>query len=255
MKQLRLSKLLTMTGIGALAITTALYAGIASADDSILPEPQLVKDAWMLETYFEADPDAIKVVLPPGLKPHPSNTVVVNMYTVPDAANTSGFGAYTLTYIAVQVMGHDAYMVGSKDVIPGLYFVHYWNSSDTMSVYIGRAGMPNDLGGVTTMQRDTSKVTTRLTANGKPFIEATSDISGDLQAAAGGHVNYLYRKGAQLMKLPLPWICREVKSDNPTITFQMSPDHPAYKLRPRKILAAAHENCTISYPQAVATKP
>jgi hypothetical protein len=230
-------------------------AGLAAADDAMLPEPQLVKDLWALETFFEADPEAIKAVLPPGLTPHPSNTVAVNMYTVPEASNTSGFGAYTLTYIAVQVMGHDAYIYGSKDTVPGLYLVHYWNSSEGMRAYTGRAGFPNELGGMTTMQKDSGKVATRLSVNGKPFIEASSDLSGEPQPAAGGHANYLYRKGSQLMKLPLPWICRDVKTENAMIAFQMPPEHPAYKLRPKKISFAFHSQCTISYPQAVAIKP
>ena len=256
MKQTRLTVTLVKKTMTSLALASTIsYAGFVAAEDAIPPEPQLVKDFWTLETFFEADPEAIKAVLPPGLKPHPSNTVAVSMYTVPDAANTSGFGPYTLTYIAVQVMGHDSYVYGSKDSLPGLYLVHYWNSSDSMRAYTGRAGFPNDLGGLTTMQKDSGKVTTRLTVEGKTFIEASSSLSGELLPASAGHANYLYRKGAQIMKLPLPWICRDVKTETSAITFHMPADHPAYKLRPKKVAFALYENCTISYPQAVAIKP
>lgn len=232
-----------------------LWSGIALSADAIPPEPQLVKDLWLLETFFEADPEAIKAVLPPGLKPHPSNTVAVNMYTVPEGGNTSGFGPYTLSYIAVQVEGHDSYIYGSKDTIPGLYIVHYWNSSDHMRAYTTRAGFPNELGGATTLEKDAKKATARLTVNGKPFIEASSALSGEAQPATGGHVNYLYRKSSQIMKLPLPWICHDVKTENAAINFQMPPEHPAYKLRPKKVTFALHSQCTISYPQAVAVNP
>ena len=57
------------------------------------------------------------------------------------------------------------------------------------------------------------------------------------------------------MKMPLPWICRDVKTDNARITFQMPPEHPAYKLRPKKVLYSLHSNCTFSYAQTVAVKP
>jgi Acetoacetate decarboxylase (ADC) len=229
--------------------------GVSAAGDSIPPEPQLIKDAWLLETYFEADPEAIKAVLPPGLKPDPSNTVMVNMYTVPEDSNTSGLGAYTLTYLTIQVAGHDGYIYGASEPIPGRYWVHYWNSSERMRAYTKRAGIPDDKGGVTTMTRTPTKVTTRLTLQGKAFIEASSDLSGAPQPPAGGHTNYLFGKGNQLKLMTVPWICGDIKAENPAITFLMPQDHPAYKLRPKKVVFSGLYHCTFSYPQTVTIKP
>jgi Acetoacetate decarboxylase (ADC) len=238
----------------AAEIIVGMVPGSVAAD-SVPPEPQLIKDAWIFQTFFEADPEAIKAVLPPGLKPDPSNTVMVNMYTVPDASQTSGIGAYTLTYMTIQVQGHDGYIQGSTDPMPGLYFAHYWNSSEPMRAYTSRAGIPNEVGGLTTVQRDANKVSAKLTVNGKPFIEASSDLTGDLGPAGGGHTNYLAGKGSQVTKLPLPWVCRDGKTDNAKITFNMPPDHPAYKLRPKKVLFSLNMQCTFTYPQAVTLKP
>ncbi|MCH7928662.1 MAG: acetoacetate decarboxylase family protein, partial [Candidatus Dadabacteria bacterium] len=70
---------------------------MVQADEDNLPAPQLVTNAWMFIVGYEADPEALKAFLPEGLEPHPNNRVVLNMYTVPDGTETSGFGAYTLT--------------------------------------------------------------------------------------------------------------------------------------------------------------
>ena len=65
MKQTRLPvKLLTKIMASLTLASTILYAGVVAAEDAILPEPQLVKDLWTLETFFEADPEAIKIRYP-----------------------------------------------------------------------------------------------------------------------------------------------------------------------------------------------
>ena len=78
-----------------------------------LPGPQLVTGAWMFMAAYKADPEVLKSMLPEGLKPHPNNHVVINMYTVPDKNQTSGFGAYTLTYLTVELEGNDSYVMDS----------------------------------------------------------------------------------------------------------------------------------------------
>jgi hypothetical protein len=63
--------LLAKSGLGGIiALQCLMTNGGFAADNNIPPEPQLIKDAWLLETYFEADSEAIKAVLPAGLKPH-----------------------------------------------------------------------------------------------------------------------------------------------------------------------------------------
>ena len=80
-------------------ISTEAVAG----SEGDMPAPQLVRDAWMFIAAYKADPKALKELLPPGLEPNPEGQVVINMYTVPDPNQTSGFGAYTLTYLTVEL--------------------------------------------------------------------------------------------------------------------------------------------------------
>ncbi len=57
--------------------------------NNVPPAPQLITDAWMLYMGFKSDPGAIRALLPQRLEPHPDNTVVINLYTVPDPSQTS----------------------------------------------------------------------------------------------------------------------------------------------------------------------
>ena len=86
-------------------IFMSLHLNEVRAGDDEQQPPQLVTNAWMLIIGYEADPEAIKAVLPGGLEPHPNNRFVLNMYTVPEADHTTGLGAYTLTYVTVEVKG------------------------------------------------------------------------------------------------------------------------------------------------------
>ncbi len=243
--------------VPVVTVSLALLAGsgpVRSADPAVPPEPQLVKDAWMLLIGYEADPAAIRELLPPGLEPADSNSVVMNLYTVLEDSQTSGLGPYTLTYLSIELKGHDGYVVGAADAIPGRYVAYYWNSSDLMRAYTRRAGFPDHAGGYTTLLREPGKVTARLTVNGRPFIEADAQASGSLQAAYSGQVSYLGRKDGKVVKFPLPYSCESIKTDNATVNFQMPASHPASKLKPKKILWVANEKCTIVYPQGVAVR-
>ena len=112
-----------------LLVSMVFHTSGANAEDGVLPPPQLVTNAWMLIVGYEADPEAIKAVLPQGLEPHPNNRVVLNMYTVPQADQTSGLGAYTLTYVTVEVAGQDSYTMGQPTGFPGRYFAYYFKTA------------------------------------------------------------------------------------------------------------------------------
>ena len=231
--------------------------GTVSAEDIKLPPaPQLVTDAWMLIIGFEVDPAAIKAVLPQGLEPHPNNMVVMNMYTVPDPSQTSGFGAYTLTYLTVQGKDQDSYTMGSTTGEPGRYFVSYFNSSELMRKFTKEVGIPAKPGN-TTITNDNGKLKAVLDVNGKPFIEATADVGSDLQPAVGGHLNYFglkeIQKGdskvIQIIKFPIPYVVQLVKTENPNVKFLMPKKNPLSRLKPIKIKWAAYMQGSFVYPQ------
>lgn len=204
-----------------------------------LPAPQLVTDAWMFIAAYKADPLVLKSLLPKGLEPNPENQVVINMYTVPDPNQTSGFGSYTLTYLTVELKGRDGYNMGQPGGYPGRYFVYYFNSSPLMREFTEKVGIPAQAGNtVTTVEN--GKLKAVLTVDGKPFIEATADVGDTLGGFGGGHLNYFglihsQKDGKhinQVVKYPIPYNGGSVKTENAKITFKVSEDHPLYKLKP-----------------------
>jgi acetoacetate decarboxylase len=205
-----------------------------------LPAPQLVTNAWMFIAAYKADPETLKALLPPGLEPNPAGHIVINMYTVPEATQTSGFGAYTLTYLTVELNGQDSYVMGSETTIPGRYFVYYFNSSPSMREYTKKIGIPAQEGMTTTTVKD-GKLTAVLTsADGKPLIEATADVGSELGNFGGGHLNYFGLMTAekdgktvnQIVKYPIPWVGGTVEMKNPKITFNVPDDNPLSKIKP-----------------------
>ncbi len=209
---------------------------------SDLPAPQLVTGAWMFIAAYKADPETLKAMLPPGLEPNPEGHIVINMYTVPEATQTSGFGAYTLTYLTVELKDQDSYIMGSDATIPGRYFVFYFNSSPAMREYTKKIGVPVDenTNVLTTTEVKDGKLTATLTVDGKPFIVSTADVGSELGNFGGGHLNYFgliktEKDGKavnQVVKYPIPWNGGTVEMKNPKITFNAPEDHPLNKIKP-----------------------
>lgn len=212
---------------------------VRAADAGELPAPQLVTDAWMFMAAYKADPAVLKALLPPGLEPNPAGHIVINMYTVPNATQTSGFGAYTLTYLTVELKDRDSYVMNSDVTYPGRYFVYYFNSSPSMREYTKKIGIPAQEGMTTTTVKD-GKLTAVLTVDGKPFIEATADVGSELGNFGGGHLNYFgliqtEKDGKtvnEVVKYPIPWVGGTVEIMNPKITFKAPADNPINKIKP-----------------------
>ncbi|MGI9554225.1 MAG: acetoacetate decarboxylase family protein [Thermodesulfobacteriota bacterium] len=208
--------------------------------DKDLPAPQLVTDAWMFIAAFKTNPKVLKELLPPGLEPNPEGQVVINMYTVPEPSQTSGFGAYTLTYLTVELKDHDSYVMGSDVTYPGRYFVYYFNSSPSMRDYTKKIGIPAQEGMTVTEVKD-GKLTATLTVDGKPFIVATADIGSELSPPGGGHLNYFGLINAeqsgesknQVVKYPIPWNGGVVETTNAKIKFKAPRGHPLRKIKPK----------------------
>ncbi len=201
----------------------------------VLPGPQLVTDAWMFIAGYKADPEVLKELLPEGLTPHPNNHIVINMYTVPDPKQTSGFGAYTLTYLTVELDGHDSYVMDQDAGFPGRYFVFYFNSSERMRGFTSKVGIPAQKGYTTTTVKD-GKLTAELTVDGNVFIQATADVGNELGNFGGGHLNYFglisNDAGSSVVKYPIPWNGGFVSTENARINFKVAADHPLSKLKP-----------------------
>ena len=226
------------------------------------PTPQVLKNVWMLIVGYKADPDAIRAVLPPGLEPHDSGLVQMNMYELPDPADTSGFGAFSLTYLTVEVAGHDSLAAEGTMTLPGRYYVHYWNSSERVRTYVREgAGIPAEPG-VCSWSRDADKLVSTLSVEGQEVIKATAAVTDEHLMTIGGHLHYYTHRQfpdleggtaivSELVELPIPFIADVYDATVEDVSFDFSDGAAAAALAPSQPLQAEsvlYGKVALSYP-------
>jgi len=237
-------KLLTVLFMLSLTLSVSPMSrdAFAEMDGADLPAPQLVTNAWMFIAAYKADPEVLKAMLPEGLEPNPEGQVVINMYTVPDGNETSGLGAYTLTYLTVELAGQDSYVMNSDVTYPGRYFIFYFNSSPQMRAFTEKAGIPvnENTNVLTTTEVKDGKLTATLTMDGKPIIVSTADVGSELGNFGGGHLNYFGliseekdgKRVNKVVKYPIPWNGGIVDTQNAKIEITAPKGHPLNKVKP-----------------------
>lgn len=234
MKMLRVMVFVVVAALCLLPASALAGKGSKKTPDP-LPGPQLVTDAWMFLAAYKVDPEVLRTILPPDLKPHPNNHVVINMYTVPDHAQTSGFGDYTLTYLTIEIEGDDSYEMGKDITYPGRYFVYYFNSSEKMRKFTKAAGIPAESGTTTTKVKN-GKLKAKLKVGGRTMIEAKAKVGTEqLGPMRGGHLNYFGNLDGIIVKYPIPWVgafVSSMESESPKIKFKAPKNHPLNKLKP-----------------------
>jgi acetoacetate decarboxylase len=206
------------------------------------PAPQLIRGARMLIVGYQADPEALAEVLPPGLTPHSNNLVQMNMYEV-TAEQTSGFGAFSLTYLTVEVEGHDSLAAEGAMPIPGRFFAYYWNSSARVIAYAREgAGIPAQYG----TRRSTVEagvLTSVLTVDGADVVTARATVTDNPLGTLGGHLNYYAHRQiprpeggraalSELIELPLPFVADLYEATVDDVAFDFPEGHPAARLAP-----------------------
>lgn len=224
------------------------------------PTPQLIKDARMLIIGYRADMKAIQEVLPPGLEAHPNGLVQMNMYEV-SGDQTSGFGAFTLTYLAVEVANHDSYAAEGTIPIPGRYFAYYWNSSARVCAYVresmGLRAMPGDR----RTESSGGKLQSILNVEGRDVIRVIASVSEAAGGTLGGHLNYYSHREflkpeggspvlSELLEFPLPFVANLYDAQIEDIAFDFPDGHPASRLAPIAPLetpAIMHADVTFTY--------
>ncbi|MEU5938115.1 hypothetical protein ABZ807_02825 [Micromonospora sp. NPDC047548] len=195
-------------------------------------DPQLVVDSPTLHfSWLPADPDAVAALVPPGLRPRPDRQVFMNQHVVEDDAQTSGFGAYSLTYLGVGLDGVDA----PDGVTPGGWWTHYVTSSPRMREYAVVRGAPAVLGRTTIDVRGEALVAETV-ADGVPLIRARARVGATGHVVRAGHHRYFTHCAGQLLSAVYPFIAEPVDPFEIESVEFLEPGHPAYALRPQNPL-------------------
>lgn len=195
---------------------------------SKLAAPQLVLDSRMVYTsWIPADPEACARLLPRALEPAANRAVYMNQYVVDRAEQTTGFGAYSLTYLGLDVGG----LFAPDGVTPARFFTHYFNSSEVMREYAAERGVPAGPGS-TTVEVEGGVVTATTSVDGTPIIRTRASATGAADLVLGGHLRYITRVGNRLVAGNYPYVGELVSSFQVQSIEFLAPDHPVYALRP-----------------------
>lgn len=197
-----------------------------------LAAPQLVVNSRMI--YFgwvPADPDAVAALVPEGLDPAPNRQVFMNQYVVDDAVQTSGFGAYSLTYLGPDLSGVDA----PDGVTPGRWWTHYFNSSPVVRDYATARGVPASAG-TTTIEVKGHRLVATTEADGVPVIRTTARVGRTGDAVNRGQLRYLTRLDGTLLSGNYPFVAEPVDPFEIESVEFLAPDHSVYALRPAEPL-------------------
>ncbi|MBL6279455.1 hypothetical protein JMF97_25195 [Micromonospora fiedleri] len=197
--------------------------------------PHLVVNSRALYfSWLPADPEAVAALVPAGLRPHPDRQVFMNQYVVDDAAQTSGFGSYSLAYLGVTL----ADVPAPDGVTPGGWWTHYVASSDQVRDYALARGAPA-LAGSTTIRSGHDKVVAETEIGGVPVIRAQARVGETGTTTHNGHHRYLTALGGQVVSSTYPVISEPVGEFEIESVEFLEPEHPIYALRPENPLTIA----------------
>ncbi len=172
-----------------------------------LHAPQLIVGARMLYlVWLPADPSAAAALVPEGLEAAPGAPVFMNQYLVDDAGQTSnagsdeGFGAYSLTYLGVDLAGLD-----TEDGTPGRWWTHYFDSSENMIRYAAAHGVPAG-SGETRLELDGGRLVATTLLDGEEAIRTTARVELGTPVHATGQLRYVTRVDDQLVSGRYPFV-------------------------------------------------
>ena len=213
---------------------------------SHLVAPQMVINSRML--YFgwiPENPYALRRLLPPGLRPIDNAQVFMNQSVVDSAEQTSGFGAYSLTYA-----GLDLDRTAPDGATPSRWWTHYFNSSPDMREYVMARGVPATAG-KTTIELSGGIIVATTYSGDTPVIRSTATI-GTPAVTNSGQLSYVTGIGGRLVDGIYPWIATLVDPWEVTSLEFLDPDSSVYALRPRSPLEVTwgfySPNASFCYP-------
>ncbi|MGK5739610.1 hypothetical protein [Micromonospora sp. URMC 103] len=217
--------------------------------------PQLVLSSRTLYfSWLPADPGAVAALVPSGLRPRPDRQVFLNQYVVDDETQTSGFGAYDLTYLGVSLSGVDA----PGGISPGGWWTHYVTSSERVLGYARTRGAPASPGH-TTIEVSGGVLVAETELDGVPVIRARCRVGDTGHVISSGHHRYFTRRNGQLLSAVYPYVAEPVTPFEIEWVEFLEPEHPTYALRPDNPLTIAwgfySPRASFAHPGGLAVHP
>ena len=201
---------------------------------SALHAPQLIVDSRMLYlVWLPEDVEAVKALVPEGLVPSADGAVYLNQYAVDNGEQTSNgaaeadsFGAYSLTYLGVDLDGLD-----TEAGVPARWWTHYYNSSESMNRYAAERGVPTGPGR-TTLELDGNQLVASTYLDDVLTIRTTATVNTELTTRASGQLRYITRVDDEFVSGRYPFVA-DLGTDFEVTSLEfLNAEHPVYALRP-----------------------
>lgn len=207
---------------------------------SKLAAPQLVIDSRMIySSWVPADPAAAKALLPKGLEPAANGAIYMNQYVVDSENQTSGFGAYSLTYLGLD-LGN---VMAPDGVTPGRFFTNYFNSSQIMREYVLERGVPATPG-TTTVEVDGDRLVATTSVDGRPIIRTQARVGSEIGVVARGHLTYVTQVDKRLVAGNYAYIGDLVTPfELQSVEFLVDQSHPLWAIRPKQPFEPVTGSC------------
>ncbi|MFD0785172.1 hypothetical protein ACFQZ8_14800, partial [Micromonospora azadirachtae] len=190
--------------------------------------PQLVVNSRFLHvSWLPADPDAVSALVPAGLRPQPDRRVFLGQCVVDDESQTSGLGAYDLTYLGASLEGVDA----PGGATPGGWWTHYITSTERVLGYVRMRGFPA-YPGRTTVDVHGDTLVTETEIDGVPVIRTRCRVGETGHVIGSGQSRYFTRRDGQLLSSIYPYLLEPVSPFEVESVEFLEPEHPTYALRP-----------------------
>lgn len=195
--------------------------------------PQLITNARMLYLVWRPeDPGAAASLVPEGLTPIEGSLCYMNQYIVDDegqissAGEPNSFGAYSLTYLGVDLAGLD-----TDAGVPGRWWTHYMNSSEAMNRYADAHGVPISTGR-TTLELDSDILVATTYVDERPLIRTTCHATIGTPVHGGGQLRYITRVDGEFVSGRYPFVADYAEEFEVTSLEFLDPEHPTFDLRP-----------------------
>lgn len=195
-----------------------------------LAAPQLVIDSRMIySSWIPADPKAAAALLPSRL--NAAGPIYMNQYVVDREEQTSGFGAYSLTYMGLDLAG----LTAPDGVTPARFFTNYFNSSAVMREYVTERGVPASPG-TTTVEVNGHDLEATTFVDGVPIIRTRAQVGNKIGVVARGHLTYVTQLNGKLLAGNYAYIGDLVDPFELKSVEFLAKDHPIWALRPAQPL-------------------